>query len=207
MTNRFPHLTVDDGKRFYFGQALEEAEAIFKVSGKPHPPILAPHIPQQRIINTNELILTFDAGRLTTMEFLSNFAFNIPLAPYPTEWKNFAAACSTWLKANATREVVAELLDIWEKRAIKLGATKADDGNDLSRDEFSVYSEERDFWNTLGINMGESRRAGGGGLWADGWIIQFTTEQDGDLHKHSRGVFRSISAFCDEFNTAARRKK
>lgn len=207
MKNRFPHLTMDDGKRFYFGQTLEEAETIFEISGKQHPSILARHFPEQRIIATNKLILTFDAGRLTTMEFSSNFAFNIPLSPYPKDWKNFEATDFISLGANATREEVAKSLRIWEARATKLGATKVEAGEDLSVNEFSFYSQEIEFWNALGINMGESRRAGGGGLWADGWIVQFTTTSEIEMHKGPKAAFYSITAFCDEFNTAARRKK
>lgn len=197
---------MDDGKRFYFGQALTETEEIFGVTAKQQPPELARYVPQQRIIETDALILTFDAGQLMRMEFLVNFNFKIPLAPYSAEWKNFERSDFTSLGPETTREEANQALGVWEDRAAKLGTRKVEAGDDLAANEFSVYSAEIQFWNALGINMGKSRRAGGGGLWADGWIIQSTTENDGDLHKNSCGVFRSLSAFCDEFNTAARRK-
>lgn len=138
------------------------------------------------------------------MEFLVNFDFQIPLPPYSEAWKNFERSDFPPLGCDTKHEAVTEYLAAWEKRAIALGARKVELG-DLSSNEFSTYSEELEYWNVLGINMGKSRRAGGGGLWTDGWIMQFTTVNDAESHKTPSGFFRSVSAFCDEFNTAARR--
>ena len=144
------------------------------------------------------------------MEFLEDFDFKIPLTPYAEDWKNLNGL---GFGRNMTRGAAAGYLSTWEKRVGALGARKIECGNDLSASEFSTYSSDEVedlnapsiYWSVLGINMGTSRRAGGGGLWADGWIIHFATARDADLYQVPIGQFRSISAFCDEFNTAARK--
>jgi hypothetical protein len=211
MSIRFPHLFTDDRKRFYFGQELVEAEEMFGMSAKQHPPELARVHPNHRIIETKELKLTFDAGKLSNMEFLKEFNFKMTLAPYAEEWKNLN---DLGFGRNTTREEAAGYLSNWEKRASALGARKIEAGDDLASLEFSIYSsDERDLglktlgidWNVFGINMGKSRRAGGGGLWTDGWIIHFVSAGDAESGKLHAGRIDSISAFCDEFNTAARK--
>ena len=199
-----------DGKRFYFGQNLAEAEEMFGMLAKQHPPEIARHVPQQKIIETSELILTFDAGRLMRMEFLQDFNFDRPLTPYADDWKNLEGMR---FEKEMTRAEASVHLLTWEKRAQALGASSIESGNDLSSSEYSLWSSDEDEdlktlsldWNVLGINLGKSRRAEGGGLWMDGWIINFASARDAELHQASPGIFRSVSAFCDEFNTAARR--
>jgi hypothetical protein len=210
MPTRFPNLVASDGKRFYFGQDLAEAEESFGISAKQLSPSLARVRPNHRIIETKELALTFDTGRLSNMEFLEDFDFRIPLTPYAEDWKNLNGL---GFGRDMTRGAAAGYLSTWEKRVSTLGARKIECGNDLSAIEFSTYSSDEDedlnalsiHWSVFGINMGKSRRAGGGGLWADGWIIHFATARDADLYQVPIGKFRSISAFCDEFNTAARK--
>lgn len=209
MSNRFPCL-VANGKRFYFGQDLTEAEKNFGISAKQHRAEIAWVVPNQRIIETNEVILTFDVGKLMRMELLEDFDFKIPLTPYAEDWKNLDGSV---FGADMTREKTTQYLSLWEQHSIRLGCKKTESGEDLLAKEFSTYSsDETDGlraveldWSTLGINMGKSRRAGGGGLWADGWIINFTTNRDAELYQLPIGNFRSVSAFCDEFNTAARK--
>jgi hypothetical protein len=210
MSNRFPHLVTNDGKRFYFGQDLAEAEESFGISAKQLPPSLARVRPNHRILETKELTLAFDTGRLSNMEFLEDFDFRIPLTPYAEDWKNLNGL---GFGRDMTRRAAVGHLSTWEERVITLGARKIDCGNDLSAGEFSTYSSDEDEhlkilsidWSVLGIHMGKSRRAGGGGLWTDGWIIHFATARDADLYQVPIGKVRSISAFCDEFNTAARK--
>jgi hypothetical protein len=204
MSNRFPHLLMSDGKRFYFGQNLAEAEEMFGALAKQHPPEIARYVPQQKTIETSGLILTFDAGRLMRMEFLQDFSFQVPLAPYPENWKNFDSFDFAKTANEMTRKDVVESLAAWEIRAQRSGARKIEPG-DLATNEYYTYSDEEEFWNVIGINIGKSRRAGGGGLWMDGWIINFTTARDAELNQVAPGIFRSVSAFCDEFNTAARK--
>ena len=206
MSNRFPHLILNDGKRFYFGQDLAEAEVVFGLSAKPHPPQIARVAPLQRKIETSELVLTFDAGKLMRMEFLRGFDFQIPLTPYFDPWKNLDLYDFPIPAEEMTHEDAMKKLALWENRAQQSGAKKIEAGNDLAINEFSTCSEAVEYWNMIGINIGQSRRAGGGGLWMDGWIIEFTSATDLQLHKIPVGIFRSVSAFCDEFNTAARKR-
>ena len=210
MPVRFPNLVGSDGKRFYFGQDLAEAEESFGISAKQLSPDLARVHPNHRIIETKELALTFDTGRLSNMEYLEAFDFKIPLAPYAEDWKNLNGL---GFGRDTMRGAAAGYLSTWEKRASTLGARKIECGNDLSAREFSTYSMDEDEdlnalgidWSVLGIHMGKSRRAGGGGLWADGWIMHFATAREAGLYQIPIGKLRSISAFCDEFNTAARK--
>jgi hypothetical protein len=211
MSNRFPHLVSNDGKQFYFGQDLAEVEKIFGVSARQHLPETARAAQNQRILETKELILTFDTGKLMHMEFLQDFNFERPLTPYADDWKNLD--CLPFKKEMSREEAVGHL-STWEKRVSVLGARKIECGDDLSSNEFSTYSfneEDEDMktlgidWNVFGINMGKSRRTSRGGLWTDGWSIEFTTARDAKLNQRPIGRFRSVSAFCDEFNTAARK--
>jgi hypothetical protein len=189
---------------------LAEAEDSFGISAKQLLPILARAHPNRRILETKELALTFDTGRLSDMKFLKDFDFKIPLTPYAEHWKNLNGL---GFGRDTRRGTAAGYLSTWEKRVSTLGARKIESGNDLSACEFSTYSLDEDDdlnalgvdWSVLGIHMGKSRRAGGGGLWADGWIIDFATARDADLYQVPIGKVRSISAFCDEFNTAARK--
>lgn len=206
MSSRFPHLNTDDGKRFYFGQSLAEAEEIFGLPAIEHSPEITRYVPLQKMIKTAGLILTFDAGKLMRMEFLTGFNSQMPLAPYAENWKNIDSFTFPILAGEMSRHDAAGHLADWEIRAQKLGATKVEPG-DLEANEFYTYSVELDFWNALGINIGKSRRAGGGGLWTDGWIISFTTDQEAESRQVPSGMIRSISAFCDEFNTAARKPR
>ncbi len=211
MLKRFPHLNANGGKRFYFGQNLAEAEEIFGRAGRENPPEIARVRPSLRIIETNEVILTFDAGKLSNMEFLRDYDFEFPLAPYAEEWKNLNGLD---FRKDTTRAEATGYLSNWEKRVSALGARKMECGENLSSSEFSTYSSDDDddvwlktlgiAWDVLGINMGKSRRAGGGGLWTDGWIIEFKTAADAKLDQLPIGKLYRISAFCDEFNTAAR---
>jgi len=210
MSDRFPHLVSNDGKSFYFGQNLGEAEEMFGISGKQYPPEIARVRPNHRIIETKELSLTFDAGKLSHMEFLRNSGLETALAPYAEVWKNLNGL---GFGSNTMSGEAAGYLSVWEKRVGAFGARKIEAGSDLASLEFSIYSQDPDDdlkvygidWNILGINMGKSRRSGGGGLWADGWIIHFATARDAELSQIPVGKLRSMSAFCDEFNTAARK--
>ena len=206
MSNRFPHLILNDGKRFYFGQDLREAEEIFAINAKPYPPELARVRANHRIIETAELELTFDSGKLSNMEFREGFDFQIPLIPYCERWKNLDSIVFPKSPEKMMHEDAMGKLALWEKRAQQSGAKKIEAGDDLAINEFSTASEAGECWNMIGISLGQSRRTGGGGLWMDGWIFQFTSATDLQLHKIPVGIFQSVSAFCDEFNTAARNK-
>ena len=103
MPVRFPNLVGSDGKRFYFGQDLAEAEESFGISAKQLSPDLARVHPNHRIIETKELALTFDTGRLSNMEYLEAFDFKIPLAPYAEikRWYAELSSLPAWQKTLA----------------------------------------------------------------------------------------------------------
>ena len=176
------------------------------VSAVARPPRIVRFAPNQRIIKTDQLKLTFDAGNLSTMEFLRDFDFAVPLEPYSEEWKNFAPLDGMKVGNDINRRGADEYLAAWEKRAGIFGARKVGHG-DLLSNEYSIYSDDDDTWSVIGVTMGKSRRAGGGGLWADGWILQFASVRDAERHRMPAGQFLSISAFCDEFNTTARKNE
>ena len=44
---------------------------------------------------------------------------------------------------------------------------------DLADKQFAVLENNDQFWDAVIVNMGPSRRAGGGGIWCDGWIATF----------------------------------
>jgi hypothetical protein len=95
-------------------------------------------------------------------------------------------------------------LTAWEQRAQNLGAEKLELG-DLTSVQFAVSIDQDEFVDMIHVSMGPPRRAGGGGIWCDGWTLFFTMESDRRDVGETIGILQTLSAFRDEFNTVARR--
>lgn len=142
-------------------------------------------------------MLEFDAGRLRGIEFLNGYLFSMPPEPYSEEWKNFCFVENYQIKAAMSRDEFIAYIAAWEARARALGAEKVD-LPDLQNGQFRFSFDKDQFRDMFHLAMGPSRRAGGGGVWADGWTAFFRVENEVT-------VLDSISASCDLFNTVARR--
>lgn len=176
-----------------------------ETTGQRYPPRLAQIHPNSRIIKTSQLKMTFDNGRLSTMEFLGGFNWDIPLKPYCEAWKNLEPIGELRIRYGMERREVLNYISAWEKEAAALGATKVRFG-DLSARQYAITEDQDEIWDMVGISMGVSRRAGGGGIWTDGWHFDFITERESKGSPLLTGRLHCLSAFCDEFNTTARRK-
>ncbi|HZR19032.1 MAG TPA: hypothetical protein VFE51_17225 [Verrucomicrobiae bacterium] len=197
---------LDDGRVIAFGQSLEEAEQLFgcKAVDIQLPPKLA----RQGIDKTLEaenVSLRFDSGKLKDIKFDGGYEFKHPLTPYPEPWKNFSAIDSAKISRRMSRDDFLAYLKVWEERAKSLGTRAVEPGEDLGAQQYAVGIVQDPFADMIVVNMGPSRRAGGGGLWCDGWCLFFTTEADREKSGVEVGRLQSISAFRDEFNTVARR--
>ena len=195
---------LDDGKIIAFGQSLEEIEQLFGCKAVD----TASRISRKGIdqsLKCGNVALQFDSGRLKNVGFEQGYGFGNPLTPYPEDWKNLPPIGEARISKGMSREQFLAYLKVWADRAKGLGAEPVEPDEDLSGQQYWIWSERDTFADMAGINMGPSRRARGGGLWCDSWCVFFTLESD---HEHSGvevGRLRSLSAFRDEFNTVARR--
>jgi len=200
--------TLDDGKIIAFGQSLEEIEGMFGSTAIDIPLRIA-RKGIDKILKTESLSLEFDSGRLKRISFEGDYEFKNPPEPYPEPWKNFAAIGPTTIPGKKAREEFLTYLKAWEERAKTFGAEPVEPGEDLSSEQYSVAIMQEDLigysTDMIVVNMGPSRRAGGGGLWCDGWLLFFATESDSQQTGVEVGRLQSLSAFRDEFNTVARR--
>jgi hypothetical protein len=199
---------LDDGKTITFGQRLEEIEGMLG-SKAIDIPIRIARKGIDKILKTGNLSLEFDSGRLKSIRFEADYEFKNPLESYPEPWKNFAAIGPTKISGKMSRKEFLTYLKAWEERAKTLGADPVEPGGDLGSEQYSIAIMQEDFigcsTDMIVVNMGPSRRAGGGGLWCDGWVLFFATESDSQQSGVEVGRLQSLSAFRDEFNTVARR--
>lgn len=204
MSQLFAQQILDDGKTVYFGENIEEAQKVFSVNPvDDSSPIARKGIDKK--IQIRGISLKFDTGRLNEIEFAKDYQFKNPTKPYPAAWKNFDAIDDKKLAPGITREEFLAYLDVWEKRANKLGARKVD-SEDLNENEYNISTTQNQFMDGIHVSMGPSRKTGRGGRWCDGWSAFFATETDHKFTGATVGRLQSFSAFCDEFNTAARTK-
>ena len=195
---------LDDGKSIAFGQSQEEIEQMF---GCKAIDILI-RIARKGIdksLKTGNLSLEFDSGKLKRIRFEGEYEFKHPPEPYPEPWKNFPAIGAARMSGKMFREDFLSYLKRWEERAKTLGAGCVEPGEDLTSQQYAVGIVQDTFADIIAVNMGPSRRAGGGGLWCDGWVLYFATESDHQRTGAEVGRLQSLSAFRDEFNTLARR--
>jgi hypothetical protein len=199
----FPRQFLDDGKQVYFGQGLQEIEKMFAVSAIDNTSPVA-RKGKDKIIKTHGVTFDFDTDLLSGITFSKDHQFKNSLSPYIQIWKNFESIGDKKIKSNMTHDDFVDYIEAWNKRAKEL-SSKEVESPDLKENEYRISFEEDGFSNAVHIAMGKSRRAGGGGIWADGWTIFFATEREAELYKVPVGQLRSVSAFCDVFNTVARR--
>ncbi len=199
---------LDDGRTIAFGQSLEEVERLFGCQASDIPVKIA-RKGIDKILKVENLSLEFDSGKLKQMSFEGGYEFKNPPTPYPEAWKNFPDIGTTRISGRMLREDLLAYLKAWEERAKAMGAKPIEAGEDLGSDQYSVGIIQDDLMgfsiDTVVVNMGPSRRAGGGGLWCDGWVLFFATKSDPQDSGVEVGRLRSVSAFRDEFNTVARR--
>jgi len=199
---------LDDGRTIAFGQHLEEVEELFGCKASDIPIKIA-RTGIDKSIKTENLSLEFDSGKLKRICFEGGYEFKNPPTPYPESWKNFPVIGTAIISSGMLREDFLAYLKVWEERAKTMGAEPIEPGEDLRSDQYSVGIIQDDLLgfstDMVVVNMGPSRRAGGGGLWCDGWVLFFATKSDPEQSGIDVGRLRSLSAFRDEFNTVARR--
>ena len=199
---------LDDGKVISFGQSLEEVERLFGCEAADIPIKIA-RKGIDKSLKTGNLSLEFDSGKLKRMCFECGYDFKSPPTPYPEPWKNFPVIGAARISGKMLREDFLAYLNAWEERAKAFGAEPVEAGEDLASEQYSVAIIQEDLMGVptdmAVVNMGPSRRAGGGGLWCDGWVLFFATESDSKESGVEVGHLWSLAAFRDEFNTVARR--
>jgi hypothetical protein len=202
-THYFAQQILDNGKTVYFGQTLQEVQKLFSVTPFDDPsPIARKGVDKK--VEIKDVLLSFDTERLSGIEFTKEYQFKTPPKPYSKAWKNFDVIDDKKVIANMSREEFLTYLAAWEERAKKLGAQKVD-SEDLNENQYNVSVKKNEFMEMLSVSMGPSRKTNRGGRRADGWCVFFTTETDHKLSGTPVGKLQSISAFCDEFNTVARK--
>jgi hypothetical protein len=193
-----------DGTLIHFGQKLEDVERLLSISAVDRPlPIKREGVDKN--IEARGLVLSFDTGRLNRIELQEPLHFKNPLTPYPEPWKNFPKIGGFQIHYGMSHEEFASYMTKWEERARSLGAesTEADDF-EAHQFRFSFIREEFMLMHMFAMIMGPSRRARGGGIWADGWTAFFAMKAD-EKQGRAEGTLLSLSAFRDEFNSVARR--
>jgi hypothetical protein len=160
-------------------------------------------------LKTDTVSLEFDSGKLKRIQFERNYEFRNSPQPYPEPWKNLVPVGLARISGGMPREQFLVYLKLWEERARACGAESVEAGEDLGSEQYSVgivqESLEGFSLDLIALNMGPSRRAGGGGLWSDGWCLFFARELDHNETGVEVGRLLSLAAFRDEFNTVARR--
>jgi len=200
----YPHQLLDDGRKVYFGQNLQEVECTFATTAIDIPSRIARAGIDKKIV-AQGISLQFDTERLNTIEFSKDYRFKNPAKPYSQSWKNFEVIGDLGIKGRMDRDDFIAYLAAWEFRARELGAEKVD-LEDLVENQYRFSFDKDQFADMFHLAMGPSRRAGGGGMWADGWTAFFTAESDASAKRVSGGKLESLCAFCDEFNTVAKRR-
>lgn len=195
---------LDDGKAIAFGQSLEELERLFGCKAVDTPFRIA-RKGIDKSLKCGNVVLKFDTEKLKGVEFEQSYGFENPLIPYPEDWKNLPQIGEARISKGMSREEFLAYLKVWEERAKNLGAEPVEPDENLNGQQYWVWTERDTYADMAGINMGPSRRAGGGGLWCDTWCVFFTMESDHQRSGVEVGRLRSLSAFRDEFNTVARR--
>jgi hypothetical protein len=190
-------MILDDGKKIHFGQPLEELEKLFGVASADIPMRIARNGIDSKIDGAN-VSLEFDTGRLRCIRWKEDYQFINPPEPYDHAWKNLGAVDGCCLKDGMSRSDFLAYLAAWERRAQSSGAKKVD-FDDMAEGEYCAAIERNEFADMICISMGPTRRAGGGGIWCDGWTIFFSVREPVEK-------MESVSAFCDAFNTVARPK-
>jgi hypothetical protein len=196
--------TLDAGHNVFFGQSLDEVERMFGCKAIDNPSRVA-RKGIDKNIELNDVTLWFDTGRLAWIVFKEGYAFKYPTTPYPEIWKNCPPIAGKALHNKMPREDFLSYLSLWEQRARGLGVAKLELG-DLTAQQFAVKCDQDQFIDMIHLSMGPSRRAGGGGIWRDGWTFIFTKASTAARRGTKPGLLESVSVFRDEFNTVARRK-
>jgi hypothetical protein len=167
---------LDNGRTIAFGQDLDEVEQTFGIKAEDDPsPVARKGV--DKLLRTALLGLEFDSGKLDTITFEQGYEFRNPPSPYPEPWKNFVAIGPMRISGGMARKDFLSYLTAWEQRAQNLGAEKMELG-DLTSVQFAVSIDQDEFVDMIHVSMGSSRRAGGGGIWCDGWTLFFTMESD-----------------------------
>jgi hypothetical protein len=167
---------LDNGRTIAFGQDLDEVEQTFGIKAEDDPsPVARKGV--DKLLRTALLGLEFDSGKLDTITFEQGYEFRNPPSPYPEPWKNFVAIGPMRISGGMARKDFLSYLTAWEQRAQNLGAEKMELG-DLTSVQFAVSIDQDEFVDMIHVSMGPSRRAGGGGIWCDGWTLFFTMESD-----------------------------
>jgi hypothetical protein len=195
-------LILDDGSELHFGQKLEEIECRYARSATDIPLRIA-RKDIDKIVDIAGVQLHFDSGLLVRVTFTKDYRFVNPPMPYPEEWRNFPEINSRRIYNRMPREEFLAYVSEWENRALALGAVKVPMG-DLTGQQFAVSTLRDECADWVSVNFGPSRRAGGGGIWCDGWNAFFgpkTEKEQAEIAKLER-----LCAFRDEYNTVARRR-
>jgi len=188
-------MLLDDGKLVYFGQHIRDAERIFSCVAVDNP-LRSARKGVDKQIRAGFVRLDFDSELLKQIEFREGYTFKHPPKPFTEPWKNFVVIEDQCTRAGMTREEFESYLRAWEKRAQELGARRRESG-DLGEAEYRMTMTRDAFFNDVHISMGPSRRASGGGIWADDWHVFFSVDQP-------VATLKTVSAFCDQVNTIAR---
>src|SRR4051812_6173078 len=98
------------------------------------------------------------------------------------------------------RPSILAYLKLWEEMAKGCGAESVEAGEDLGSEQYSIGIVQENVvgffsMDMIAVNMGPSRRAGGGGLWCDGWSFRFATEVDHQQSGAELGTLQTLSAF------------
>jgi hypothetical protein len=117
---------------------------------------------------------------------------------------NFEPIDGQYIHFKMDREEFVRYITAWEIRAVNMGIEKFMSG-DLKENQFSSNFHCSQIGDKFYANMGPSRRAGGGGIWMSGWIASFVMESDLRHRNFLPGQLMSLQAFCDDFNTFARK--
>jgi len=198
-------LLLDDGNAVRFGDKLADIEHLLSSQAiDDASPIARKSI--DKLIQNSNVSLSFDSGLLKGIRFMEDYQFVNPPTPYPEPWKNFPIIGLKKIFSRMSRDDFLTYLAAWEERAKQFGADKVDFG-DLTSQQFEVSIDQDKFWDHIYINMGPSRRAGGGGIWCDGWGVTFSMVGRGRQTLGIKaGLLENLSAFRDEFNTVARKR-
>ena len=188
---------LDTGEIVFFGQSEQDVEKICSRKAIPENLSIS-RKGVDTIIQLDRVTLGFDRQRLVRIEFKPGYQYENPLTPFPEQWKNLTPIDGKRICSDIDREEFLNYLARWEERALALGLFKIQ-RDQLAENEFSVSFEKNEVLDMAYLSMGPTRSASRRGKWCDNWTVFFTQTEAGRTPKLS-----SISAFRDEFNTAAR---
>lgn len=195
--------TLDGGEVVWFGQDQSALARQYSFQVLPEDlPISRPGI--DTVGQLKSCRLRFDTGRLRHVEFDHTYRFGNPVCLYPEPWQNCDPIEGVGIRAGMSRHDFLDYLKKWVRRARAAGArSKALD--DMPAGWFAIGCIRESFYNAIHVNLGPTRRAGGGGIWCSAWSVGFTTSVDPKLEDGQTDRLESLRAFSDEFNTVARR--